>query len=245
MVMALGLAAGALELRAVEIHVAAAASLTDALNELSGPYEKASGDKLIFNYGASSLLARQIQEGAPADVFFSADEPKMDALQSAGLIVEESRHSLLGNSLVVVVPSASASTVASPADLLDARFRRIAVAEPTSVPAGVYTKSYLTKLALWDKILPKVVPMENVRAALAAVASGNADAGWVYKTDAPISKEVRIALEIPAGDGPRITYPLAILKSSKNPAAARKFVEFLASAEVARIFAKYGFTVLK
>ncbi len=243
--IAISLAGGLPTLRAGEIYVSAAASLTDVLNELSLPYEKASGDKLIFNYGASSLLARQIQEGAPADVFFSADEPKMDSLQSAGLIADNSRRSLLGNSLVVVVPVDGGMPIAAPADLAGEKFKRIAVAEPSSVPAGLYTREFLTKLGLWEKILPKVVPTENVRAALAAVGSGNADAGWVYKTDAPISKQVRVALEIPAADGPRITYPLAVIKSSKNPEAAKKFADYLAGAEAKKVFAKNGFTVLK
>ena len=151
-----GLAFGGAGAKSGEIHVAAAASLTDALNELAPAFEKATGDKLIFNYGASSLLARQIQEGAPADVFFSADEPKMDSLQQAGLIVENSRRSLLGNSLVVVVPVDGGTAVTSPEALLGEKFKRIAVAEPSSVPAGVYTKDYLTKLELWDRIIPKI-----------------------------------------------------------------------------------------
>ena len=231
--------------RAFDLYVSAAASLTDALNELAPIYEKATGNRLVFNYGASSLLARQIQEGAPADLFFSADEPKMDALQQAGLLFDDTRRSLLGNSLVIVVPADGGLPVSSPSDLERDKFKRIAVAEPSSVPAGIYTKAYLSKLGLWNGILPKVVPTENVRAALASVASGNADAGWVYKTDAPIAKQVRIAFEVPVAEGPSITYPLAVVKASKSPDAARKLAEFLAGPEAANVFARYGFTVLK
>ena len=231
--------------RAAELTVHAAASLTDAMHELAPMYEKASGDKLVFNFGASSALARQIQEGAPADVFFSADEAKMDTLEKAGLLLPGTRESLLGNTLVIVVPADSALKIDGAAALAGPEIKKIAIAEPASVPAGVYSKEYLTRLGLWEKILPKVVPTESVRAALAAVESGNVEAGTVYKTDAGISRKVKIAYEIPAGEGPKITYPAAAVKESKNPAAARKLLSFLGSGEARAVFKKYGFTVLK
>lgn len=237
--------ASALFGRAAELTVHAAASLTDALRELAPLYEKASGDKLSFNFGASSALARQIQEGAPADVFFSADEAKMDTLEKAGLLLPGTRESLLGNTLVIVVPGDSVLKIDSAAALAGAEIKRIAIAEPGSVPAGVYSKEYLTRLGLWDEIFPKVVPTESVRAALAAVESGNVEAGTVYRTDAGISKKVKIAYEIPAGEGPKITYPAAVVKDSKNPAAARKFLVFLGGGEARAVFKKYGFAVLK
>jgi molybdate transport system substrate-binding protein len=122
---------------------------------------------------------------------------------------------------------------------------KIAVAEPSSVPAGIYTKAYLTRLGLWDKVLPKIVPTENVRASLAAVESGNVEAGTVYHTDAAISKKVRIACEVPPAGGPKITYPVAVLRGSGNPDAAKKLLAFLGGAEVRAVFEKYGFNVLK
>lgn len=227
---------------AADLTVHAAASLTDALKELAPVYERASGDKLFFNFGASSALARQIQEGAPGDVFFSADEAKMDALDKAGLVAPGTRENLLGNTLVIVVPSDSALAIASAADLLRPEVRKIAVAEPGTVPAGVYTREYLTRLGLWEKIRPKVTPTENVRAALAAVESGNVEAGTVYRTDALISRKVRIAFEAPAAEGPRIVYPAAALAESRSPAQARKFLAFLAGPEARAAFTRYGFT---
>ena len=231
--------------RAAELTVHAAASLTDALKELAPAYEQQSGDKLRFNFGASSQLARQIKEGAPGDVFFSADEAQMNHLDQAGALAPGTRENLLGNSLVIVVPADSALKITSAADLAKPEVRKVAVAEPNSVPVGVYTKEYLTKLGLWEKVSPKVVPTENVRASLAAVESGNVEAGTVYKPDALISKKVRVAYEVPAAEGPRIVYPLAALKDSKDPAAARRLLAFLGGGDARAVFARHGFAVLK
>src|SRR5262249_16190043 len=150
-------------------------------------YEKQSSDKIVFNFAASSMLARQITERAPADIFFSADEAKMDDLQKAGLIVNDTRRDMLSKSLVIVVPNDSQLTIKTPENLLS-KTQKIAVADPRAVPAGIYTKEYLSGIGLWDKLESKIVPTENVRAALAAVESGNVDAGFVYRTDADISK---------------------------------------------------------
>ncbi|HUZ07960.1 MAG TPA: molybdate ABC transporter substrate-binding protein, partial [Candidatus Paceibacterota bacterium] len=185
-----------LPLRAAEVTVFAAASLTDSLKEIAANYEKQSGDQITFNFAASSTLARQIEEGAPADIFFSADEAQMNRLTNADLIDTATRKSILDNSLVVVVPSDSALQIKSASSLTNAEVKQIALADPKAVPAGVYAKAWLEKLQLWFAIEPKVVPTENVRAALAAVASGNVEAGVVYKTDAAISKNVKIAYEV-------------------------------------------------
>src|SRR5215831_1413220 len=138
-----------------EVNVYAAASLTDVLKEIAANYEKQSSDKIVFNFGASNLLARQITERAPADVFFSADEAKMDDLQKAGLIVSETRRDLLSNSLVIVVPSDSNLVIASPDELIT-KTQKMAIADPRAVPAGIYTKQYLSGLGLWDKLEPKM-----------------------------------------------------------------------------------------
>ena len=226
---------------AADLHVSAAASLTDVLHEIGAVYEKQSGDTLLFNFGASSTLARQIQEGAPADVFISADELKMDQLQARGLIVKTSRKSFLSNTLVIIVPRDGNVKLASPDDLASPGIRHVAVAEPQSVPAGIYAKEYLQKVHVWDKITDKLVPADNVRATLAAVESGNAEAGIVYKTDALISKMVRIAFEVPAAEGPEISYPAAVMADSKQQPAAQRFLDYLQSPPAREIFRKYGF----
>jgi molybdate transport system substrate-binding protein len=233
-----------IRLPAAEVMIYAAASLTDVLQEIASLYEQQNGDRLVFNFNASSVLARQIQQGAPADLFFSADEAHMDTLEKGGLLASGTRVDLLGNTLVIVVPSDSNLQITQVADLTKPEVKKIAVAEPSSVPAGIYTKGYLTQLGLWDKVLPKIVPTENVRASLVAVESGNVEAGTVYRTDAAISKKVRIACEVPPAGGPKITYPAAVLKESANIDAAKKLLIFLGGAEVRAVYEKYGFNLL-
>lgn len=226
---------------AANVRVSAAASLTDVLQEIAPAYEKQSGDGIIFNFGSSSMLARQIDEGAPADLFISADELKMDQLQQRGLIVKKSRRSILSNTLVIIVPGDSRLKITSPMDLADDGIRNVAVAEPQSVPAGIYAKQYLRKLRVWDRITYKVIPLDNVRAALAAVESGNAETGIVYKTDALSSRAVRIAYEVPRSEGPAISYPAAVVAESSQQAAAQRFLDYLQSPPAQALFRKYGF----
>jgi molybdate transport system substrate-binding protein len=228
-----------------EVRVFAAASLTDSMKEVAGAYEKRSGDKVVFNFGASSTLARQIEEGAPADIFFSADEAKMDGLESKGLIEKGTRKDRLSNTLVIVVAAEQGASVNSVKDLAASSIKHVALGDPRAVPIGVYAREYLEKLRLWEGVRPKVVATENVRAALAAVEAGNADASIVYKTDAAISKKVKIAFEVPVEDGPKIRYPIAMVKEAREPQAARKFFEHLSSAEAGKVFAKYGFIVIE
>lgn len=230
---------------AAELSVFAAASLKDALAEIGAAYEKESGDKVVFNFGASNALARQIEQGAPADVFFSADEAKVDALEKKGLLLPETRRSVLTNTLVIVVAADAGAAPKSAADLAKPEFRKLALAETATVPAGIYARGYLEKLGLWTAVKDKVVPTENVRAALAAVEAGNCGAGIVYKTDALISKRVKVAVEIPATEGPRISYPLAVVKDSKQPEPAKKFAGHLAGPAARAVFEKFGFGVAK
>jgi molybdate transport system substrate-binding protein len=232
-------------LSAAELTVHAAASLVDAMKEIGPAYEKQSGDRLQFNFGASSLLARQIEQGAPADVFFSADEAKMDDLDKKGLLQAATRRSLLSNVLVLVVPAGSTTVPKSASDLTKPEFRKLALAETQSVPAGIYAREYLQKLKLWDRVKEKVVPTENVRATLAAVESGNAEAGIVYKTDALSSPKVTVAVEIPAAGGPKISYPVAVLKSSRESERAKIFVDYLSGPAAGSIFEKFGFRLVK
>lgn len=226
---------------AAEITVFAAASLTDVLKELARNYEKETGDKIVFNFAASSLLQRQIAAGAPADIFFSADEAKMNELEAKGLIDKSTRKSRLGNSLVVVVAGDSTLQLKSGQDLTNAVIKKIALAEPKSVPAGIYAKEWLEGRGLWEAIEPRVIPTENVRAALAAVESGNVECGVVYKTDAAISKKVKVAFEVPEKESPVVSYPMAVTKESKQPAAAKKFLNYLDSKAAGDIFKKFGF----
>ena len=240
----LGLLLLAAPASAADLHVFAAASLTDALKEIAAEYEKATGDKLVLNLGASSTLARQIQEGAPADLFLSADEEKMDGLEKRKLLLAGTRRSVLSNTLVVVVPADSSLKISGPADLAASSIRALALAEPQTVPAGIYAKEYLTDKGLWSKVVDRVIPTENVRAALAAVESGNADAGIVYKTDAGMSKRVKIAYEVPRAEAPKISYPFAVLAESGRKEAARKLLDYLQSPPALAVFRKYGFLTL-
>jgi molybdate transport system substrate-binding protein len=237
-VVAALLAAGA---SAAELTVFAAASLSDALREIGPAYTSATGDTLRFNFGASGTLARQIKEGAPADVIVSADELRVDQLEKAGLLLAGTRRTILANQLVVVVAVENGAPVSALADLAKPAVRRFALGEPATVPAGTYAKAHLEKLGLWTPVSGKAVPLDNVRAVLAAVETGNADAGFVYRTDALISKKVRIAVVIPVTAGPRITYPVAVVGGTKSPEAAKAFAHFLAGTEAQAVFAKLGF----
>lgn len=177
-----------MRLHAATVTVFAAASLTDSLKQIAADYEKTSGDMIVYNFAASGTLSRQIETCAPADIFFAADEAKADALEKKGLLVSGSRKSLLGNTLVIVT-GPEAAAIHSTADLTNAAIQHIALGDVKIVPAGTYARIYLEKLQLWPAVEPKVIPCENVRAVLAAVESGNVDAGIVYKTDTAISKK--------------------------------------------------------
>lgn len=225
---------------ATEVNVFAAASLTDALTELAADYERRTGVKIVLNLGASSTLARQIEQGAPADLFLSADEATMQRLITAQRIDGKTRRSVLSNTLVIVVPE-GAPRIDHPRRLSEARFATIALAEPSSVPAGVYARQYFEQLGIWTKIAPKVVPTDNVRSALAAVEAGNADAAVVYRTDTRIAKRVRIAYEVPRAAGPKISYPFAAVANAPPPAL--RFLSYLRSPFARRIFARHGFLV--
>lgn len=227
--------------RADEILVSAAASLTDALKEISGGYQAKAKHRVKFNFGPSSGLARQIDQGAPVDLFFSADVPQMENLDKKGRLEPGTRKNLLSNRLVIIVPADSKVAVSTPVDLLKSDIKRIALAEPTTVPAGVYSSEYLAARGLWNKLQTKLLPVQDVRATLAAVESGNVDAGFVYKTDAIISEQVKIAYEVPTGQGPDITYVAAIVRESKRKAAARDFLNYLSSPAGRAVFEKFGF----
>ncbi len=238
---ALGLIGLAIPLAAAEVMVFVAASLSDALKELGGAYEKSGGDKVLFSFAGSNLLARQILDGAPADLFASADEAQMDRVQGAGLLAKGTRKALLSNLLAAVALNDSPLSLTAAAGL--AGLERIAMADPRAVPNGIYARRYLEKLGLWDRLAGRVIPTENVRGSLQAVESGNADLAIVYRSDARISAKVRVLFEVPAAQGPAIRFPFAVLKKAPNPDGARRFLEFLSGPQAREAFIRHGFLI--
>lgn len=228
----------------VNLNISAAASLTDAAGELKTLYEtKNAGATLTYNLAASGTLQKQIEEGAPADLFISAGKSQMDALSQKGLIVEESRKDLLGNELVLI--AGKDSKLAKFEDLTDASVGKISIGTPETVPAGNYAKETLTNLNLWEQLQPKMVLAKDVRQVLTYVETGNVDAGLVYRTDAATSDKVKIIAAAPAGSSKPIVYPMAVIKSTKHQKEAEGFAAFLTTDEAVKIFEKYGFKVLK
>lgn len=241
---------GAAQLSA-SITVSAAISLKDALDELGPIFQSqqhrkngGSGTAVTFNYGGSGTLARQIEQGAPVDVFFSAAEKQMDELAAQGLIEAYSRRDLVGNALVLIAP-AQATTLHSFQDLTNPAVKTLALGETSTVPAGAYARQTLEHLGLFTAIEKKVVYAKDVRAVLTYVETGDADAGMVYQTDANTSKNVLVIAVAPADSHDPILYPAAVLRDSKNKAAARAFLEFLAGPDARAVFQKYGFTSME
>lgn len=226
---------------AAPVVVFAASSLTNVLQAAAAAFERQTGVRVLVNVGASNSQARQIVRGAPADVFCSANEAQMDLVERAGLTVAGSRVTLASNRLVVIVPKARARALDRPDELLDPRFARIAVGDPSAVPVGVYAKAYLERVGLWERLEPRLVPTVNVRAALAAVDTGNADAAFVYATDALLARAAAVAYQVPAGLAPPIRYPGAVTTGGANRAGGRGFLAFLRGAGGRAIFARFGF----
>lgn len=225
------------------LTVSAASSVADVMIDAGKAWAAAGGAGVLVNAAGSNVLARQIGAGARVDVFLSADRAQMAAAESSGRIVPGSVRDLLANSLVVVVPAGSPHTTLRPGDLAGRDISRIAVGNPDSVPAGVYARQWLERAGLWALVSPKVVPTLSVRAALAAVRGGHADAGVVFATDARTTPEAPIAYRVPASDAPPIRYPVALVRGSREADAAR-FVAFLFSAAARDIFTRAGFTHL-
>jgi len=231
---------------AEEIVVFAAASMTNALAEIETTYEAATGHDLVISLAGSSALARQIQQGAPADIFISASTDWMDTIEADGLIEEGSRFDLLGNAIVLIAFGTGAEPVEIGPDLDLAGLvgdGRLAMALVDSVPAGIYGKAALKTLGLWDDVEPQVAQADNVRAALAFVATGEAPYGIVYATDAAAEDAVTILGTFPADTHPPIVYPAADLASRDVPAEA-EFLEYLRGPEARAAFARQGFTML-
>lgn len=229
------------------VVVFAAASLKNALDTIRKAWEAKTGNKLTLSFAASSVIAKQIESGAPVDLFISADLKWMDWLAERKLIDAATRNALLGNTLVLIAPKDSKVELkiekgfALAAALGDGR---LAMGDPKSVPAGTYGQAALTNLGVWDQVSSQVAGAENVRAALAYVARGEAPLGIVYGSDAKSEPQVKVVDTFPANSHPPIVYPVALTASSAN-AEAKKFLEFLSAPEAVKAFEAEGFTVLK
>jgi molybdate transport system substrate-binding protein len=230
--------------QAADITVFAAASLKNALDDAAKKYEAKTGDKVVVSYAASSALAKQIEQGAPADIFFSADLDWMDYLEQKKLIDTASRHTL-GNTLVLIAPKGATVSLVIEKNfsLLQALGSdgKLAMASVDTVPAGKYGKAALTSLGVWDAVAPRVAQAENVRAALAFVARGEAPLGIVYGTDAKSEPAVKVVGTFPENSHPKILYPVALTASAKPE--ARKLLDFLLSSEAASSFEAQGFSI--
>ena len=232
--------------QAAQLTVFAAASLTDAMKDIAPLWEAAGHERLRLNFAASSTLARQIEQGAPANLFASADEQWMDWAQSRGLIADDTRRTLLGNRLVLVMPKDTVHPVAISSALDWAALLgpdgRLAVGDPANVPAGIYAKQALTGLGLWEAVRQRLASSDSVRSALLLVERHEAPAGIVYETDAAVAPGVAVAGSFPASSHPPIVYPFAVTRGGDN-AEARALLNFLAGPQAHAVFARRGFKV--
>jgi molybdate transport system substrate-binding protein len=235
--------------RAQEVTVFAAASLTDAMRALGTAWQAKGNPAPRFSFAASSALARQIEQGAPADLFMSADEPWMDYVQQRNLIVNDTRVSPIGNALVLVAPANAASpvTLARGTDLLAllGPQGRIATGDPAHVPVGRYAQAALTWMGQWDAVAPRLARADNVRAALLLVERGEAPYGIVYATDAAASPGVRVVGTFPAESHTPVTYPFALARRAEGNAQARALLAFLSGPEARPVWQRFGFALAR
>ncbi|KAF6570511.1 molybdate ABC transporter substrate-binding protein [Paenibacillus sp. SEL3] len=230
----------------VELTISAAASLTDALKEIQHSYESThTGTKLNFNFGGSGALEKQIEQGAPSDLFLSASKKNLKSLVDQQLIESNKQKTWLTNELVAVIPADGTMDIASVTDLTKREVKKVAIGIPESVPAGNYAQEALTKAKLWDTLQSKLVQAKDVRQVLQYVETGNADVGFVYKTDALTSQKAKIAFEVDPKTYSPVEYPIGIIKGSKHIQEAEDFYAYLQSQESLNIMAKYGFTIPK
>jgi len=229
--------------RAQEITFSVAISMKEAVETLGRQFTQARpGVMLRYNFGSSGELQKQIEAGAPVDLFISAAQRQMDELEQKGLIDPASRRVLARNVLTVIKPAGSALDISKPADLLDPKVRRIVIGNPRTVPVGQYAEESLKALALWDRVQPKLVFAENVRQALDYVARGEVEAGFVYSTDIPVRAGQITEAFRPAEDTYRpVTYPVAVVKDSRQPALARAFIDLLMTREGQSALSRLGF----
>ena len=229
----------------ITISVAAATSLTDALKEINALYTQAKPNVTITpNFASSGTLQTQIENGAPVDVFISAAATQMDNLQKKDLLLNDTRQNLLNNKVVLIVPTDSTLGLTSFNDLALDKVKNVAVGDPKSVPAGTYARQAFDQLGITSQIQPKEVLGGDVRQILTYVEGDNVDAGIVYSTDALTSDKVKVVAGAPAEINAKIVYPLAVIKASKIPDAAKEYLNFLFSPQAKTVFEKYGFTMI-
>lgn len=225
-----------------ELTISAAGSLIAVLEEIKPVYEQQNSQTtLVYNFGSSGSLQQQIEQGAPADVFFSAAARQMDALESKNLIIAETRRDLLSNDLVLITPK-NTNTITNFTDLTKPEIQNIAIGDPASVPAGQHSEEIMTFYGILEQVKDKLVYGRNVSQILNFVETGNVDAGIVFLTDSKNSDQVQVVATAPPESHSPVIYPIAVLKTSQQPELAQKFINFLASSEAQAIFTKYGFT---
>jgi molybdate transport system substrate-binding protein len=222
------------------ITVSAATSMKDALTAIAKNYRAAN---VRFNFAASGTLQRQIENGAPVDVFISAAEKNMNELQAQNLIERNTRRDFARNRLVLIVPKTSKLPIRTFADLKKREVARVAIGAPQSVPAGKYAQQLLTKIGIWQVVQRKAVRAKDVRGVLTQVEQGNVDAGIVYRTDAMVSKKVRVVSIAPEKLHAPIRYPVAVVARSRNKSAARRFAAYLGSTPSGKVLRRFGFVV--
>ena len=228
----------------IELQVSAAASLTDAMKELATMYEENNKEvHIVYNFGSSGALQQAIENGGAADVFVSAAQKQMNALDEKKLLADGTRVDLLVNDIVLITAKDSKLNLPDFKAVLDPQVAHIALGEPKGVPVGQYSEEVFTKLGILDQVKARAVYGSDVRQVLAWVETGDADCGVVYATDAAISDKVKVAAVAPADTHKPIVYPAAVLKDSKNEMAAKEFLAFLQTDKAAKVFEKYGFTV--
>lgn len=228
-----------------DILVLAAASLTDVLTELANNYKTETGTTVTFSFASSGALQTQIEAGSPADIFFSAAQKQMDALQEKDLIDNDTRKDLLENKVVLISPTNSNLNIKSFTDMTNANVTKIGLGEPKSVPVGQYSEEILSNLSILDTVKQKAVYGSDVRNVLSWVRTGEVDCGIVYATDAQIANDINIIAEAPEGTHKKVIYPIAIVKSSANKEEAKKFIDYISNDKAAEAFKNYGFTVIK
>jgi molybdate transport system substrate-binding protein len=230
------------------IIISAAASLTDAMNEIIVLYNREDPSLTVTPvYGASGTLRGQIEQGAPADIFFSASESHMQKLVDEGLVADGAVRKLLKNEVVLIVPKDGKNIVTSFDSLTSGSVKQIATGEPSSVPAGTYAKETLTTLGIWDTLSAagKIVYAKDVRQVLTYVEMGEVQAGLVYSTDAAVSDKVTVVCNAPDGSHKPVIYPVAVLKAAQNEKGAKAFYAFLCSKDALTVFSKYGFLTVQ
>lgn len=246
----IGLLAGMLCLNAcstkptakTELLISAAASMRDCLSELASLYQEVDADvTLTFTFGSSGSLQSQIEEGAPADVFISAAQKQMDALEKQDLIDSTSRKDLLVNEVVLITPKGNPLNLSDFKDVLDEKVKKVALGEIASVPVGQYSEEIFNYYEIMEQVSTKAVFGSDVRTVLTWIENGEADCGVVYSTDAAISKAVDVAAIAPSVSHKQVVYPIALIKASKNKEAAQAFIDYCFSETAAEVFIKYGF----